>query len=245
MLMKLPVLKYCKLHPASRSLDTVPIDEFHQQMMVLKERGYTTISCRQLSAFFMKTGQLPPQPVMITFDEGHVSQSDFVASILEELEFTATFFVPAGPMLKSTVGEENFKDRMNIDQLRFLQEKGFEVALQGYSGLNFGTSELNDIAADIERSIALYKKLQLPITNALAYPYGFLPRYFWKKRKLYEVLRRQRIGLAFDKTNKINDLSLVERFSIHRIEVKGTDSIKTFIKRLNPGKLQWLVRGYR
>jgi peptidoglycan/xylan/chitin deacetylase (PgdA/CDA1 family) len=243
MLMKLAVLRYNKLHPSIKNGDTVLIDEFHQQMMVLKERGYTPISCQQLSAFIMKMGQLPPQPVMITFDEGHVSQSDYVSSILEELQFTATFFIPAEPMLKSTVGEGDFKDKMNIDQLRFLQEKGFEVAVQGYSGLSFSTSQLNEITMDIERSIALFKKLQFPITNALAYPDGLLPRYFWKKRKLYEVLRRQRISLAFDKSNKINNLAVLERFSVHRMEVKGTDSAKAFLKKLSPGKLQWLVGG--
>lgn len=239
--MKLPVLRYNKLHPTCKNIDTVSVDDFHHQMMVLKERGYTTITCQELSAFMMKMKELPPDPVMITFDEGHVSQSDYVASILEELEFKATFFIPAGAMLKSTVGEENFKDKMNIDQLRFLQEKGFEVALQGYSSLDFSTCELNDIATDIDRSVALFKKLQFPVINALAYPYGLQPRFFWKKRKLYEILRKKRIALAFDKANKINDLSLVEKFCVHRMEVKGADSAKAFLKKLSPGKLRWLV----
>ncbi|HEX6171565.1 MAG TPA: polysaccharide deacetylase family protein [Chitinophagaceae bacterium] len=222
----------------------VPIDEFHHQMMVLKQLGYTTITCQELSAFNMKMNELPPQPVMITFDEGHVSQSEYVTPILEEFKFTATFFIPAAVMLKSTVGEEDFKDKMNIDQLRFLQEKGFEVALQGYSGLDFSICELNAIGTDIERSIALFKKLQFPVTRALAYPNGAQPRFFWKKRKLYEILRKHGIVLAFDTTNKINDLSAVERFSVHRIEVKGTDSAEAFTKKLNPGKLQWLVGRY-
>jgi len=242
--MKLPVLKYEKLHPERRTADTVSIDDFHYQMMVLKDRGHTTITCGQLSAFMMKIKELPPLPVMITFDNGHVSQNEYAASILQEFEFKASFFISAGAMLKSTVGEPDFENTMNIDQLRFLQENGFEVGLQGYNGLDFSISELNDIATDLERGIALFKKLQFPITNALAYPHGAMPRFFWKKRKLFELLRKHRITLAFDNANKINDLMLLERFCIHRIEVKGTDSEKTFRKKLNPGKLQWLVGGY-
>lgn len=239
--MKLPVLRYHKLHPTHRSADTVLVDEFDKQMLLLKERGYTTVTCEEVSSLLVKIKELPPQPLMITFDEGHISQCEYAPAILDELDFKATFFAPAEAMLKSTVREGDFKDTMNIEHLRYLHDKGFEVALQGYTNLDFSAGELNDVRHDIERSIALFKKLQFPITHALAYPGGLTPSFFWKKRKLYDLFRKNRITLAFNRSNKINNLPVIERFAVHRMDIKGTDNAKTFLKKINQGRFGWLV----
>jgi peptidoglycan/xylan/chitin deacetylase (PgdA/CDA1 family) len=121
---------------------------------------------------------------------------------------------------------------MNIEQLKQLQQQGFEIGLQGYDCLNFSQSTPEIIRYDLQHAISLFEKLNLQIIKALAYPGGLQWQWFWKVRKMYRVLQQQKIVLAFTKGNRTNKLSTMHRFHIYRIPINGKLKEKNFIHLL-------------
>jgi len=71
-----------------------PPTDFEQQLQVLRQRNYTTITFAQLTAAF-NGASLPPKPVIITFDDGFADQMSAFA-LLEEYKMKATFFIIDG-----------------------------------------------------------------------------------------------------------------------------------------------------
>ena len=229
----LPVLLYYRFHPELSDNYTVSIDAFRRQLAFLKENDYSSISCKQLYGFLMNVDKLPDKPFMITFDEGHISQYSYAMSILEEFGFTAIFFVYGDWVLSGSSGKNrNFQVCMDINQLRDLREAGFEIGINGYSGMNFKASKLTDIQTEISKSMILFNRFGLILTNALAYPYGESHTGFLKREKMYRMLKQQKVMLAFNNSNKVNNLFKTNRLNINRIEIKGKDSYKDFLTKI-------------
>jgi peptidoglycan/xylan/chitin deacetylase (PgdA/CDA1 family) len=94
------------------------IDEFEAQMNILRDEGCTPINLDQLVAW-QAGGSLPPNPVVITFDDGFVGNERHALQILNKHRFVATFFV-----VTERVGTPFM---MSWDQLRRLFAAGMSV----------------------------------------------------------------------------------------------------------------------
>ncbi len=229
----LPVLLYYRFHAELSDNYTVSIGAFRRQLAFLKENGYSSISCRQLYGSLMNIDQLPEKPFLITFVEGHISQYSYAMSILEEFGFTAIFFVYGDWVLGgSFIKNRDLQVCMGINQLRDLREAGFEIGINGYSGMNFRASKLIDVQTEISKSMTLFDKFELTLTNALAYPYGESHTGFLKRKKMYRMLKQQKVMLAFNNSNKVNNLFKTNRLNISRIEIKGKDSEKDLLAKI-------------
>lgn len=71
---------------------TMPFDTFDNEMRILKERGYRTLT----SAEFIechRTGEYPDKAVYLTFDDGYLDNWTFAAPIMEKYGFCGTIFV--------------------------------------------------------------------------------------------------------------------------------------------------------
>lgn len=66
--------------------------DFENQLSVLEQRGYTTISLDEMVAAFHGRYPLPPKPVIITFDDGFSNQSIAVESLTRR-KMKATFYI--------------------------------------------------------------------------------------------------------------------------------------------------------
>lgn len=94
-----PILMYhyVEILPADadevRTNLTVTPDNFRQQMQMLKENGYTTISLYDLHEALLTGVALPEKPIILTFDDGYRNHYANVLSILQDYGFTGTFFI--------------------------------------------------------------------------------------------------------------------------------------------------------
>ncbi|MEQ1558981.1 MAG: tetratricopeptide repeat protein [Methyloglobulus sp.] len=89
----IPVLVYRGISKSSRQ-DAVPLQNFHNQLLALKQQGYHAITLAQLLGFFEGTEQLPVKPFIITFDGARSDSFEFADPVLLETGFKATMFVP-------------------------------------------------------------------------------------------------------------------------------------------------------
>jgi biofilm PGA synthesis lipoprotein PgaB len=99
----IPVLLYHGLGPESdfsNKADAgyrVGVDAFAKQMTLMKHAGYKTISLQAFIDFVHgKPVELPPRPVLLTFDDARADSWTGGDGILRELGFHAVMFVDVG-----------------------------------------------------------------------------------------------------------------------------------------------------
>ncbi len=83
----IPIIMYHQITKKSsrRGKYTVMYDEFRNDMMYLKEKGYTTIDMTDLIEYVYGKGKLPEKPIIITFDDGFESVYEYVYPLFKEL----------------------------------------------------------------------------------------------------------------------------------------------------------------
>ncbi|MEP6756213.1 MAG: polysaccharide deacetylase family protein [Chthonomonadales bacterium] len=178
--MKAPVLMYHKVGAEKNGrpdkfLNVSTVD-FARQMRFLKRLGYTGITYEAVCMGLFQGSPLPKKPVCITFDDGYVNVLENATAVLGDLGWPATIFLPT-----EYVGRQNRWDIefgnpqhniMTWDQLRGLQDKGWEIAGHTHTHLNLGKSD--DIVGSQEivrgrQEIADHLG-KLPLT--FCYPFG-------------------------------------------------------------------------
>ncbi|SNS11245.1 Polysaccharide deacetylase [Anaerovirgula multivorans] len=71
----------------------ITVESFAEQMKLLHENGYRTITLNELEAFLIGDLELPKKTVAITFDDGYLSNIAYAYPILKEYNFKASNFI--------------------------------------------------------------------------------------------------------------------------------------------------------
>lgn len=104
----IPVLMYHILIPGRNDSISVDPVRFKEQMFSLKSAGYTSITEEELLAHLETNAPLPDKPVLITFDDGYISNYTLAFPILKELNMKASIYVIASRIFETngiTAGE--------------------------------------------------------------------------------------------------------------------------------------------
>jgi peptidoglycan/xylan/chitin deacetylase (PgdA/CDA1 family) len=92
----LRVLMYHKVNDLWPNPTTVPTAVFAEQMSLLGELGYTSVSLDAVLAHYAEGAPLPARAVLLTFDDGYRDNLENALPILREHGFPAVLFVPIG-----------------------------------------------------------------------------------------------------------------------------------------------------
>jgi peptidoglycan/xylan/chitin deacetylase (PgdA/CDA1 family) len=99
---------------------TLTAEKFRQHLSIIKSAGKTGISLTNL--YKNKT----ENNVIITFDDGHISDISIALPILKEFDFTATFFI--------TTDRVNNGDKwMKWDDLKEMLTQGMDIQAHGHT----------------------------------------------------------------------------------------------------------------
>ncbi len=88
----IPVLLYHGLVDQPNE-DDVTVQNFKNQMVLLKEHGYQSITLRDFYEFMQEKKELPEKSFLITFDDGRKDSYYTADPILQALHFNAVMFV--------------------------------------------------------------------------------------------------------------------------------------------------------
>ncbi|MDQ3855272.1 MAG: polysaccharide deacetylase family protein [Chloroflexota bacterium] len=78
--LSLPVLEYHDIGRGTGDYD-LPVSAFAAQLDWLRANGYTTVTLSQVYEYMFSGGSLPAKPVVISFDDGRVSQWNAVEQL--------------------------------------------------------------------------------------------------------------------------------------------------------------------
>ena len=94
-----PVLTYHGINPQVDSKYTITPQAFAEQMAMLRQAGFHTITAEQYARFPGGSAKdLPSRPILITMDDGQLDSYRYADPILRQNGFRATMFVITDPV---------------------------------------------------------------------------------------------------------------------------------------------------
>ena len=161
---KVLVLNYHQVQTANSAL-AVAEKDFDAQMNYLSSHGYVSITPDELYSGLNGEFELPPKPVLITFDDGYLDNYTNAFPILKYYGMRATIFV-----IPAFVG--NYNNYLTWEQLLEMEEHG--ITVESHTMNHYKLEELPDdeIRSELLNSKQLLEeKLGHPV-EFLAYPTG-------------------------------------------------------------------------
>lgn len=118
---QVPILMYHDLEG-----DSLPAAQMEEQIAALAQAGYTSVTLADLRAYVEQGAELPEKPIVITFDDGYLSNMTYGLPILEKYGMNATIFV-----IGCSVGKDTYKDtgvamrpHFSLEQAREMMDTG-------------------------------------------------------------------------------------------------------------------------
>jgi len=219
-----PILMYHYIRvnpdPADRlgaGLSVKP-DDFRSQMDWLAESGFHPVHLSQVHAYFDHGEPLPPQPVVLTFDDGYADFYSAALPILRAHGFRAVAYLVPGFL--DTPGY------LTRDQVRSLEANGVEVGSHTLTHPDLTSlhgARLVHEVADSGRQLA--DLVGHPVL-AFCYPSGR-----WNQEVVDQV--RQAGYLSATTTQEGREHTWAARYTWARVRVAGGEALPDFARALS------------
>ena len=211
----------------SKSTMTANIKDFEKQMKWLYESGYKTLSLDEFYQFMEGDKLFPKKSVLLTFDDGYLSNYMYVVDVLKKYNFKGTIFIIGG-YTSSSDGEGNNNSYMSLEQIKSIRKdySNIEFASHTYNmhdmDINSKTKEV--VEEDIKNMNKVIK------TKYVAYPYGLY------NDSMKEAYKDNGYKLAFGFGMNKNDFRKAsnkdDKYNVPRLCIDGNMSLIKFKIRL-------------
>ncbi len=234
---KIPVLLYhhiaseeeIKKQAWEKNGSVISLEKFNEQINFLKENDYYIASLEELDLFIDGKKKLPKKTLVITFDDGYLSNVEYAYPLMKKYGFRASVFM---------VGATATRDESNLRPGELLHIPAKKI--HDYEDIfEFGSHSFNLHSRDEKgRPLLLVKSKKeiikdLKINKVLfkskyfAYPYGAY------NEDTIEYIRELDYTMAF--TVKEDFVSRDTcKFEIPRISIDPRASIKEFKEKITP-----------
>ena len=211
---KVLILNYHKIDNTFISLAIRP-DDFDTQMKYLSENGYHTISPDELYDSLAGTGELPDNPVMITFDDGYEDNYANAYPILKKYGFKATIFVVTSFL------DKNKKGYMSWDQAREMDANG--ISIQSHTVDHKSMTDLTDdqLRMELVDSKKKAEKELGHLVNYMAYPTGTYNLHIAQMVK--EAGYKAAFTIKYGNVDKASNIYALERVPIFHTDQTNKD----------------------
>ncbi|HEV8286415.1 MAG TPA: polysaccharide deacetylase family protein [Chitinophagaceae bacterium] len=192
----------------------VPINKFREQMKLLADNGYHTISPNQLYDYLVKGSPLPPRPVIISFDDTREEQYTIAHEELKKYDFQGVYFI-----MTVSLGRPGYMTKQEVKQLA---DEGNTIGSHTWNHSNVKNYAAQDWVTQIDKPSQELEKITGKPIEYFAYPFGL-----WNKPAI-EQLKQRGFKAAFQLSAKRDENDPL--FTIRRIIVPGEWSTNTLEK---------------
>ena len=235
---KIPVLCYHNIATQNEKENypeesdwTITTDNFKEHLDYLKNNNYKTLTMDEFYNWKIGNLNLPYKSVLITFDDGFLSNYEYAFKLLKEYNMNATVFVVGSFIDNSTTNEwnGNIKTYMTKDILENLKNEypNIEIYSHSYNLHYQGAINQNKdvLMQDIENFDNFY-----PNNDILCYPFG---QY---NDNIEDCLKESNYKMAFRYGPNKKDYKKASRndniYKIPRLNVSHGMSVFKFALRL-------------
>lgn len=201
-----PILLYHHVEgDVSYSRYYVSVPNFRSQMQALHDWGYTAIPISLLLDALIDGAELPPKPIVITFDDGNRNIYENAFPIMQEYGFPGVFYIVGNRVNSGT-------NIAHAPELREMIEAGWEIGSHSYTHsdltLNHGIVRYEILQSKLDLEDALGVEIQ-----TFAYPFGTVDPYLAQKVQDYGY--RAGMGLGLSWTHSWGSMYYLNRIEIH------------------------------
>jgi peptidoglycan/xylan/chitin deacetylase (PgdA/CDA1 family) len=219
-----PIVEYHAIQPpvaGSQYPDLfVPQADFEKQMAWLHDHGYEAVTLRQVEDYWSGHGELPPKPVVISFDDGYRSQYVAGFLVLERYHWPGVLDLIAGAQ----------GDDLPTADVKRMIDAGWELASHTVNHLDVSTLRSGQLASEIAGSKRdLERRFGVKVVN-FCYPAGHYDQAAIAelRRAGYRGATTELPGLA-DRANP---------YTLARLEITGSDGLPGFVDKLSAAQPQ-------
>jgi len=191
----------------------VPPAKFEEEMKLLHDWGYQTISTELLIKAITEGADLPPRPLLITFDDGHLNNYTTAFPIMQKYGFTGVLYIVANYM-----GVDQY---MNADQIKEMAAAGWEVGSHSISHADLTALDpYRQRYEVVESRTILEEALGVPV-RTIAYPFGISSPGVIDYAHFAGYIGGMSLGYTYDQ-------GVGNLFTMQRRDIKGTYDVKQF-----------------
>ncbi|MFY1048342.1 polysaccharide deacetylase family protein [Chryseobacterium sp. GP-SGM7] len=209
----------------------VTVENLDQQLNYIKN-NFKTVFFKDL-----EKEKSTENKIILTFDDGYYNNLQYLLPLLEKYQLKATIFIPTEYIEKNENSAE--KVYMNFDEIKSLNPNLIEIALHSHSHRNFSQLSIEEAETDLLKNVDILEKNKINFTKVLAYPYGKFPKEKHKKKDFFTLLEKNGIASAMRIGNNVDFFPFKNKFEVNRIDIKYSDSLKTFKWKLKFGKTKF------
>ena len=231
---KLPILMYHDVSLNKSEALTISVKKLEEQFAYLANKGYKSYHFKEL----MDLQRLPAKKnIVITFDDGYVSQMELVIPLLEKYNLKSTFFIPLNYLGKTDEWYTSSIEIMTAEQLHSLSPVTIELAFHSFYHKKYNELSDAEIEEDTQKCFDSVSENRFPFSPVLAYPYGKYPLETLEKNKFIKQLAEHKFDYGVRIGNRLNKFPFQKPFEIQRIDVKGEFSLSKFKRKIKFGKI--------
>jgi len=213
--------------------------QFEEQVAWLDEKGYQTSSFMDLKESIETGKDLPRRPVIITFDDAYENFLIHALPVLKKYKMNVTLFVPVAFLGKTNLWDRGSEKILSAEQLKQIQnDRSVEIGIHSFLHRSYAELAPEDMKEDLENCFNTLDFHHIRTSRVLAYPYGGYPKKDPElKGRMKELFTTMQLWFAVRIGNRINRLPVKDRYELKRIDIKGTDSFRTFRIKLARGRI--------
>jgi peptidoglycan/xylan/chitin deacetylase (PgdA/CDA1 family) len=214
---QIPVLCYHQIRDwratdSKRAKDyIVPVAVFKQQLKMLADSGYHTISPDELYDYLTKGSPLPSKPIMLTYDDTDLGQFTVAYPEMQKYNFKGLFFI-----MTVSLNRPNYMTREEVKQL---SDAGNIIGSHTWDHHNVKQYKGNDWKVQLDKPTQQLETITGKPIRYFAYPFGL-----WNEQAIPELKKRD-FKAAFQLITKRDQQEPL--YTIRRIIVPGYWSLGT------------------
>lgn len=213
-----PILLYHRIGVSSTNNPYYILPEkFEEQMKLLHDWEYTVIPVELLVKAIQEGADLPPRPVIITFDDGDISVFTTAFPIMQKYGLTGVAYIVGNYM-----GTEGY---MSTNQIKQLVAAGWEVGSHSRSHRDLTKLEPAVQRMEIVEARKVLQKATGSPVLSFAYPFGIMNSGVGDYVHFAGYVAAMGLGFTSDQ-GKSN------LFWLQRRDIKGEYDIKRFASNL-------------
>lgn len=208
---------------------TISVENFEEEMKYLHDNNYKTLTMEEFYKWKKGEMEVPFKSVLITFDDGLLSNYHYAFPILKKYNINASVFVIG----KSIVKSDEDSDEWNGDIVTYMSRNILKKCKEEYPNIQFYSHTYNlhqkgainkkydDICKDCDEFNKDIKK-----TEYLAYPFGD------NNDNIKKALKDKKYKLAFTFADNKKATRQDDDYVINRINVSTDKPLYKFALRL-------------
>ena len=194
----------------------VPVQNFKDQMKILYDSGYKTISPDEYYAYLTTGAPLPEKPVMITYDDTDLEQFTIGKTEMDKYGFKGVYFI-----MTISIGRPRY---MSKEQIKQLADEGHTIASHTWDHHNVKNYVGDDWDNQLLKSKNTIESITGKPVKYFAYPFGL-----WKPEAFPELEKRGYKAAFILSTSRDTTAPL---YTIRRMIVPGTWSTTSMLNSM-------------